>query len=141
MRSEGADHGDAALQIPKFCRVFLFDVITGGILNASTVLQPQFTQQITGYTATIAGLALSGGVVCFSCSRLPGRPPRAFPRAHHRLRFILYTCAFFYRRSPEPGNALALLRGCELCRSFRFRLSSSRSRRRHISRLNNQVSG
>jgi DHA2 family multidrug resistance protein len=36
-------------------------LMTGGILNASTVLQPQFTQQLLGYTATIAGLALSGG--------------------------------------------------------------------------------
>ena len=36
-------------------------LMTGGILNAATVLQPQFTQQLLGYTATIAGLALSGG--------------------------------------------------------------------------------
>jgi MFS transporter, DHA2 family, multidrug resistance protein len=36
-------------------------LLTGGFLNATTVLQPQFMQSSLGYTATIAGLALSGG--------------------------------------------------------------------------------
>jgi DHA2 family multidrug resistance protein len=31
------------------------------VLNANTVLQPQFTQQLLGYTATTAGLALTYG--------------------------------------------------------------------------------
>jgi MFS transporter, DHA2 family, multidrug resistance protein len=33
------------------------------VLNANTVLQPQFTQQLLGYTATTAGLALTAGGV------------------------------------------------------------------------------
>src|SRR5208282_42312 len=33
----------------------------GGVLNANTVLQPQFLQQLLGYTATNAGLALTAG--------------------------------------------------------------------------------
>jgi DHA2 family multidrug resistance protein len=35
--------------------------LVGGVLNANTVLQPQFTQQLLGYTATSAGLALTAG--------------------------------------------------------------------------------
>lgn len=38
-------------------------MLVGGVLNANTVLQPQFTQQLLGYTATIAGLALTAGGV------------------------------------------------------------------------------
>ena len=36
-------------------------MLVGGVLNANTVLQPQFTQQILGYNATTAGLALTAG--------------------------------------------------------------------------------
>ena len=36
-------------------------LLTGGLLNATTVLQPQYLQTQLGYTATIAGLSLSGG--------------------------------------------------------------------------------
>src|ERR1700739_1063146 len=32
-----------------------------GVLNAATVLEPQFLQQLMGYTATRAGEALAGG--------------------------------------------------------------------------------
>jgi MFS transporter, DHA2 family, multidrug resistance protein len=36
-------------------------MLVGGVLNANTVLQPLFTQQVLGYTATTAGLALTAG--------------------------------------------------------------------------------
>jgi DHA2 family multidrug resistance protein len=36
-------------------------MLVGGVLNASTVLQPQFLQQLLCYTATNAGLALTAG--------------------------------------------------------------------------------
>jgi DHA2 family multidrug resistance protein len=36
-------------------------MLVGGVLNASTVLQPQFLQQLLGYTATTAGEALTAG--------------------------------------------------------------------------------
>jgi MFS transporter, DHA2 family, multidrug resistance protein len=36
-------------------------MLVGGVLNANTVLQPQFTQQLLGYNATTAGLALTAG--------------------------------------------------------------------------------
>ena len=35
--------------------------LVGGVLNANTVLQPQFMQQLLGYTATTAGMALTAG--------------------------------------------------------------------------------
>ena len=38
-------------------------MLVGGVLNANTVLQPQFTQQLLGYDATTAGLALTAGGV------------------------------------------------------------------------------
>ena len=36
-------------------------MLVGGVLNAATVLQPQFLQQLLGYTATNAGMALTAG--------------------------------------------------------------------------------
>jgi len=36
-------------------------MLVGGVLNASTVLQPQFLQALLGYTALNAGLALTAG--------------------------------------------------------------------------------
>jgi DHA2 family multidrug resistance protein len=36
-------------------------MLVGGVLNASTVLQPQLLQQLLGYTATNAGKALTAG--------------------------------------------------------------------------------
>ena len=35
--------------------------LVGGVINANTVLQPQFMQQLLGWTATISGMALTGG--------------------------------------------------------------------------------
>jgi DHA2 family multidrug resistance protein len=36
-------------------------MLVGGVLNANTVLQPQFLQQLLGWTATTAGMALTAG--------------------------------------------------------------------------------
>ena len=41
------------------CCLLMF--LVGGVLNAATVLQPQFMQALLGYTATRAGEALTGG--------------------------------------------------------------------------------
>ena len=64
-------------------------MLVGGVLNANTVLQPQFTQQLLGYTATTAGLALTAGGVTLVfmmpfAGFATGRSLRALPR---RLRF------------------------------------------------------
>ena len=45
----------------NFAICCLLMALVGGVLNASTVLQPQFMQSLLGYTATIAGEALTGG--------------------------------------------------------------------------------
>jgi DHA2 family multidrug resistance protein len=73
-------------------------LLTGGILNASTVLQPQFTQQNLGYTATIAGLALSGGgIVLLFMMPLAGQAVSRFPaRNIIQFGFGLFTFGFIY---------------------------------------------
>ena len=45
----------------NFAICTLLMLMVGGILNAATVLQPQFSQMLLGYTATVAGEALTGG--------------------------------------------------------------------------------
>jgi MFS transporter, DHA2 family, multidrug resistance protein len=47
----------------NFALCALCMLMVGGIINASTVLQPQFSQALLGYTATVAGLALTGGSI------------------------------------------------------------------------------
>src|SRR5208282_3484463 len=48
-------------------------MLVGGVLNANTVLQPQFTQQLLGYNATTAGLALTfGGITLVIMMPLAG---------------------------------------------------------------------
>jgi DHA2 family multidrug resistance protein len=48
-------------------------MLVGGVLNANTVLQPQFTQQLLGWTATNAGMALTaGGIALFIVMPLAG---------------------------------------------------------------------
>ena len=72
-------------------------LLTGGLLNATTVLQPQFLQAQLGYTATLAGLSLSGGglVLIFlmplagqAVGRVPARNVIAFG-------FIGFAIAYF----------------------------------------------
>ena len=45
----------------NFAVCALLMILVGGILNATTVLQPQFSQELLNYTATLAGEALTGG--------------------------------------------------------------------------------
>jgi len=45
----------------NFAICSLLMLLVGGVLNAATVLQPQFMQSLLGYTATKAGEALTGG--------------------------------------------------------------------------------
>ncbi len=73
-------------------------LLTGGILNASTVLQPQFLQQDLGYTATIAGLSLSGGgLVLLFIMPLAGQAVSRFPARNIIIfGFCMFTLAFYY---------------------------------------------
>ncbi len=60
-------------------------MLVGGVLNANTVLQPQFMQQLLGYTATTAGLALTAGGVALLVDDAAGRlRHRQNLRAHPR---------------------------------------------------------
>src|SRR5260370_18005338 len=45
----------------NFATCCLLMILVGGVLNAATVLEPQFLQRLMGYTATRAGEALAGG--------------------------------------------------------------------------------
>src|ERR1700692_1781257 len=73
-------------------------ILVGGVLNAATVLEPQFLQQLMGYTATRAGEALAGGGLALlvvmplagvATGRFPARNMAAFG-------FVCFACAFFY---------------------------------------------
>src|ERR1700689_393842 len=45
----------------NFAVCALLMILVGGVLNATTVLQPQFSQALLHYTATLSGEALTGG--------------------------------------------------------------------------------
>ncbi len=73
-------------------------LLTGGLLNATTVLQPQFLQAQVGYTAYLAGLSLTGGGISLlfvmplagqAVSRFPARNIIAFG-------FCMFVFAYYY---------------------------------------------
>ncbi|MGC2164358.1 MAG: DHA2 family efflux MFS transporter permease subunit [Silvibacterium sp.] len=64
----------------NFAICCLLMLLTGGLLNATTVLQPQLLQGLLGYTATLAGLSLSGGgLVLLFLMPLAGQAVGRFP--------------------------------------------------------------
>jgi len=73
-------------------------LVTGGLLNASTVLQPQFEQASLGYTATVAGLSLSaGGILLVVLMPMAGQALTRVPARNLILfGFAVYTLAYFY---------------------------------------------
>jgi len=70
----------------------------GGILNATTVLQPQFSQALLNYTATLAGEALTaGGVALLLIMPLAGMATGRFAARYIlALGFALFAAAFYY---------------------------------------------
>jgi DHA2 family multidrug resistance protein len=71
-------------------------MLTGGLLNATTVLQPQFLQQTIGYTATIAGFTLSGGgIALIFAMPIAGQAVGRFP-ARNLIAFGFGLFAFGY---------------------------------------------
>jgi DHA2 family multidrug resistance protein len=72
-------------------------LLTGGLLNSTTVLQPQFLQAQLGYTATLAGLSLSGGgLVLIFLMPLAGQALGHFPaRNIIAFGFITFAIAYF----------------------------------------------
>ena len=72
--------------------------LVGGVLNANTVLQPQFMQQLLGWTATTAGLALTaGGVTLLFMMPLAGIATGKFSARNLTvIGFILFLISFRY---------------------------------------------
>ena len=97
----------------NFAICCLLMALVGGVLNASTVLQPQFMQSLLGYTATIAGEALTGGGIALVFVMAAGRARRgqissAQPR-RHRLH-ILRSRLLLELRHHQPRALLRLQR-------------------------------
>jgi DHA2 family multidrug resistance protein len=72
-------------------------LLTGGLLNATTVLQPQYLQAQLGYTATLAGLSLSGGgLALLFVMPLAGQAVGRFPaRNIIAFGFILFATSYY----------------------------------------------
>jgi DHA2 family multidrug resistance protein len=73
-------------------------MLVGGVLNANTVLQPQFMQQLLGYTATTAGMALTaGGIALVVMMPLAGfATSKVSARTLTVLGFTLFVFTFRY---------------------------------------------
>ncbi len=73
-------------------------MLVGGVLNANTVLQPQFMQQLMGWTATTAGLALTaGGVTLLIMMPLAGYATgKVSARTLTVVGFLLFLVSFRY---------------------------------------------
>ena len=72
--------------------------LVGGVLNANTVLQPEFMQQLLGYNATTAGLALTaGGIALIIMMPLAGfATGKISARTLAVAGFILFVVTFRY---------------------------------------------
>ncbi len=73
-------------------------MLVGGVLNANTVLQPQFMQALLGYTATTAGMALTaGGIALVVVMPIAGwATGKISARTLAVCGFILFTFTFRY---------------------------------------------
>jgi DHA2 family multidrug resistance protein len=73
-------------------------LLVGGVLNAATVLQPQFLQELLGYTATNAGLALTaGGFALLIVMPLAGMATGKFAaRNLAAAGFAFFAVAYYY---------------------------------------------
>jgi DHA2 family multidrug resistance protein len=72
--------------------------LVGGVLNANTVLQPEYMQQLMGYTATTAGMALTaGGIALVIVMPLAGYATgKISARTLAVCGFIMFTFTFRY---------------------------------------------
>jgi DHA2 family multidrug resistance protein len=72
--------------------------LVGGVLNANTVLQPQFMQQLLGWNATTAGMALTaGGIVLLFVMPMAGYATGKISARYLAMAgFILFVLTFRY---------------------------------------------
>ena len=82
----------------NFAICCLLMMLVGGVLNAATVLQPQFLQQLLGYTATNAGMALTaGGIALVIVMPLAGIATGKFAaRNLAAVGFTFFAMAYYY---------------------------------------------
>jgi DHA2 family multidrug resistance protein len=82
----------------NFAICCLLMMLVGGVLNAATVLQPQFLQQLLGYTATTAGMALTaGGIALVVVMPAAGIATGKFPaRNLAAIGFGFFALAYYY---------------------------------------------
>lgn len=82
----------------NFAICCLLMLLVGGVLNAATVLQPQFMQSLLGYTATKAGEALTGGgIALVIVMPLAGVAVGKFPaRNLVIIGFTFFAASFYY---------------------------------------------
>jgi DHA2 family multidrug resistance protein len=82
----------------NFAVCALLMILVGGILNSTTVLQPQFSQALLNYTATLSGEALTGGsIVLLLVMPLSGYATGRFAaRNLLAIGFALFAAAFYY---------------------------------------------
>ena len=80
--------------------------LVGGVLNANTVLQPQFMQQLLGWTATTAGLALTaGGVTLLFVMPMAGYATgKVAARWLTAVGFLLFVVSFRYAATATTLN-------------------------------------
>ena len=73
-------------------------MLVGGVLNANTVLQPEFMQTLLGYTATTAGLALTaGGIALVVVMPMAGiATSKVSARTLTVIGFIMFVFTFRY---------------------------------------------
>jgi len=85
-------------QYKNFAICCFLMALVGGVLNANTVLQPQFMQQLLGWTATISGMALTaGGVVLLFVMPVAGYATgKVSARWLTMVGFILFVISFRY---------------------------------------------
>jgi DHA2 family multidrug resistance protein len=80
--------------------------LVGGVLNANTVLQPQFMQQLLGWNATTAGMALTaGGIVLLIVMPMAGYATgKVAARYLAMVGFTLFVITFRYAANVTTLN-------------------------------------
>jgi DHA2 family multidrug resistance protein len=94
----------------SFAIAFLMMFMLGAALFATTVLLPQYLQSLMGYTAQLAGMALSpGGLVVLLLLPLVGQlVNRVSARYLVAFGFALVALALFYMTSIYPGISFSV---------------------------------